>query len=326
MSKWIFADSRACVFNCSQSSLCPSQSWCGDKAQCVSGKPMQSSARHWLFVNVNIAGRRWPDSTFVLKSFDINLHCARHQCYCYWCCLEGVLPTIISSQSSLYRLLETPKALWKSCVQCAIILVFPGGQRSGAGPAVLATLWSEVHYGGTVPDWWVIRDWSAPSRQRSGNLERTDFPSNSDMFDIPLGAKANEAWKELRDTITCHKQSTWRPFPWLLETLIRWNWRTLCSDFTSMSPFQRRGTKLRPVCTATFRASPCEPPWQHLPPDNIAPCLDRSGQYRRHCAASVLQDCFQCTDQQVVWGAATLEGEVNLDSDLRSEPDIQDEN
>lgn len=33
--------------------------------------------------------------------------------------------------------------------------VFPGGQRSRARPAVLATLWPKVHNGGPVPDRWV---------------------------------------------------------------------------------------------------------------------------------------------------------------------------
>lgn len=74
-----------------------------------------------------------------------------------------------------------PKALWKSGAWWRIILtlLFPGGQRSRAGPAVLTTLRSEVHNGGPVPDWWVFPDPSVPWKQYSGNFEWTHFPSAS---------------------------------------------------------------------------------------------------------------------------------------------------
>lgn len=79
-----------------------------------------------------------------------------------------------------------PKALWKSGTWWRIILtlLFPGGQRSRAGPAVLTTLRSEVHNGGPVPDWWVFPDPSVPWKQYSGTLSEHIFLQHHDTLEF----------------------------------------------------------------------------------------------------------------------------------------------
>lgn len=113
-----------------------------------------------------------------------------------------------------------PKALWKSGVWWRIILtlLFPGGQRSRAGPAVLTTLRSEVHNGGPVPDWWVFPDPSVPWKHYSGNFEWTHFPSASrhlPIFAVLLSSNyMSRYFFPLQTCLTCLLLSNFKSRRW----------------------------------------------------------------------------------------------------------------
>lgn len=89
------------------------------------------------------------------------------------CCLTAphlIFPGINQSRRwNTFVAQELSEVVKCEMFRCEMVLteaavVFPGGQRSRTRPAVLATLWSKVHNGGPVPDWWVFPCWSVPAQ------------------------------------------------------------------------------------------------------------------------------------------------------------------